>query len=252
MGDQRLHPRAGDADPRRRRARRSLRSQAGLPRRPRRLHRLLGAVRARPHRPRAHRRAGAPGCRGRAHGGAHPLDPRRRFSARAPHERDRHLGGRGGSRVRDGTHPGRHPAARLRLVVDLLGERADRRRRPRARDGGVRSRAIRRARARSVGALSGERAVPAHWQSSQPRVGPARQRRRSRPCSSWRFVAWERGRPVPARAAPRAAPRRQHVFFLVYLADRHFHVTLYPEPEGLVCAAQACGFRSTRRFSRCR
>ena len=117
------------------RDRRSRRATAYVRPRPRGVRRGLGAVRARPVRGRAHRRALRPGHRCRAHEPEHPLDARRRVSRRASgprHHRLRHRHGHGGGQRPAHRWPAhRGQRGRRRMADHLPHQRPDRAGRPR-------------------------------------------------------------------------------------------------------------------------
>ena len=113
---------------------RPLRPPPDLQYRPRPVHRRLGGLRARPGRPRADRRPHRAGPGRRDRPPAQPHDPDDGFPCAATRDDRRHLrrtrraGGRAGADHRRRGHPGN------RLALDLLDQRADRGRRPAARD----------------------------------------------------------------------------------------------------------------------
>ena len=114
-------------------ARRPLRPPPGLHHRPRPVHRRLGGLRARPGRLRADRRPHRAGPGRRDRPPAQPHHPDDRLPGRTARDDRRHLrrtrraGRRDGADRRRRGHPGN------RLALDLLDQRADRRRRPAAR-----------------------------------------------------------------------------------------------------------------------
>ena len=135
VGDQRLRALLRRVPPARRACRRSSRTPAGVPRRHRRVHRGVAVVGPRVERGRADRRPRAPGPRRRDHLARRPLDPDHdvRRGQRAQH-RARGLGRRRRLRRGRGRAARRHPHRPAELGVDLLRQRAGRRRRlhPRA------------------------------------------------------------------------------------------------------------------------
>ena len=125
----RLRAAARLADPGRRHARRPLRAEAHLPARLRPVHRVLGRLRAVVERRHADRLSRPAGRRCGAAGAVVAVDPDPRLRARAAAVGDRHVGDPVRARLRHGAGDRRRAAAPLRLGGDLLGQRADRRRR---------------------------------------------------------------------------------------------------------------------------
>ena len=216
---ERLHPDVRGAAPDRSLARRPLRAPARLRHRPRDLHRRLPVGGTRALERHADRRAEHPGPRRRARHAAQPHAALGGVPRGAARPRDRHLVGPGRPRGRARTGRGRRGRGRTLVAVDLLPQRADRRRarslrlprarrepRPRQRDRRARPRAREH---RPVRARVGHRA------RQRPGLDVARDRRRARArrerarAHSWPGSAARRRRCcrcASSAAAPSAPP----------------------------------------------